>query len=188
MAYYSFSLCHSYLLTLQIHFCILLHYQSLYIQVAPGLIDMNVKKKEAAAGAGRDTCAAISKKEDEHDPVLRQLVDALFPNYFVVTHSRKGIGTILLPSGWDGEFQVGQDLQSIVMLNKAPDTIHDAQTLLGQNGVNGSNVHVDALATSIKERNEKDIKEQGLNTINDISNDFILWHLPLKIREELFDI
>jgi hypothetical protein len=47
---------------------------------------------------------------------------------------------------------------------------------------------VDALATSIKERNEKYTKEQGVNTINDISNDFILWHLPLKIREELFDI
>jgi hypothetical protein len=45
-----------------------------------------------------------------------------------------------------------------------------------------------ALATSIKERNEKDIKEQGVNTMGDISNDFVLWHLPFKIREELFDI
>jgi hypothetical protein len=66
--------------------------------------------------------------------------------------------------------------------------MHDAHTLLGQHGVDGSNMHVDALTTSIKERNEKDTNEQGLNTIDDISNSFILWHLPLKIREELFDI
>jgi hypothetical protein len=116
------------------------------------------------------------------------MVDALFPNYLVVTPFGKGIGTILLPSEWDGKFQVGQDLHSIVMLNKVPEVIHGAQMLLGQHGVDDSNVHVDALATSIKKRNEKDMKEQGVNTIGDISNDFILWHLSLKIRKELFDI
>jgi hypothetical protein len=66
--------------------------------------------------------------------------------------------------------------------------MHDAQTLLGQHGVDDSNMYDDALATIIKERNEKDTKEQGVYTVNDISNYFILWHLPFNIREELFDI
>jgi hypothetical protein len=140
------------------------------------------------AGSWRGTRAAIRKKEDEHDSVLRQMVDALFPNYLIVTPSGKGIGTLLPPSGWDCDFQVGQDPHIIVMLNKVPEVMHDAHTLLGQHGVDARNVHVDALATSIKERNEKGMKEQGVNTVDDISNDFILWHLPFKIREELFDI
>jgi hypothetical protein len=97
----------------------------------PSLIDMNVKQKEDAVAAGRGTRAAICKKDDEHNHVLRQMVNALFPNYLVVTPSGKVIGTILLPSGWDGDFQVGQDLQSIVMLNKVPEVMHDAQTPLG---------------------------------------------------------
>jgi hypothetical protein len=100
------------------------------------------------------------RKKDGHNPVLRQMVDALFPNYLVVTPSGKGIGTILLPSGWDGDFQVGQDLHSIVMLNKAPEVMHDAQTLIGQHGVDDRNVHVGALETSIKEINGKDMEEQ----------------------------
>jgi hypothetical protein len=116
------------------------------------------------------------------------MVDALFPNYLVVIPSGKGIGTLLLPSGWDGDFEEGQDLQSIVMLNKVPEVMHDAHTILGQHGMDDSNVHVYALATSIKEINENDMKEQEVNTVDNISNGFILWHLPFKICEELFDI
>jgi uncharacterized membrane protein YcjF (UPF0283 family) len=116
------------------------------------------------------------------------MINALFPNFHVVTPSGKGIGAILLLSGWDGDFYVGQDLQRIVMLNKVLEVMNDAQTLLGNHDVDESNVHGDALTTSIKERNEKDMKEQGVNTVHDISNDFILWHLPFKIHEEIFDI
>jgi hypothetical protein len=38
MEYYSFSLCHSYLLVLQIHFCIILHYKTRYTRALGILI------------------------------------------------------------------------------------------------------------------------------------------------------
>jgi hypothetical protein len=49
-------------------------------------------------------------------------------------------------------------------------------------------LHVDVLVTRIKERHEKDMKDQGVSTVEDISNDSVLWYLPFKICEELFDI
>jgi hypothetical protein len=64
---------------------------------------------------------------------------------------------MLLPSTWDCDFQVDQDLHSIVMLNKVPNTTNDANKLICQHDVDDSNVHVDALVTTIKERNEKDM-------------------------------
>jgi hypothetical protein len=57
------------------------------------------------------------------------MVDALFPKHVVVAPSGKGIEAILLPSGWDGDFQVDQDLHSIVMLNKVMKVINDVNKL-----------------------------------------------------------
>jgi hypothetical protein len=70
------------------------------------------KKKEDTTGVGCGACTEIHEKEKEvedKDPVLRQMVDALFLNHAVVAPSGKGRGTSLLTSGWD-DFQVGQDL------------------------------------------------------------------------------
>jgi hypothetical protein len=84
---------------------------------------------------------------------------------------------------WDGDFQVGQDLHSIVILNKVLKVVNDAEKLLGRDSVDDSNVHVDALVTNSKERNKKDMKNQGVNKVEDVSNNFFLWHLPFKIHE-----
>jgi hypothetical protein len=80
---------------------------------------------------GRGARAAVCEKEDENEPVLRKMLDDLFTNHLVVAPSGKGSGAILLPSGWDGDFQVGQDLQNIVMLKKVPKVMHDAHTCIG---------------------------------------------------------
>jgi hypothetical protein len=101
------------------------------------------------------------------------MVDALFLNHVVVTPSGKGIGAILLPYGRESDFQLDQDLQSIVMLNKVPNVTNDAKKLLGQHCVDDSNVHADALVASTKERHEKEKKEQGVNNVEDISDDFV---------------
>jgi hypothetical protein len=130
------------------------------------------------------TCTAIreKKKEVDNDNGLRQMVDALSPNHVVVTPSGKGIGAISLPSGRDSDFQLDQDLQSIMMMKKVPKVTNDAKKLLGQHCVDDSNVHADALVASTKERNEKETrrkregneketKEQGVNNAEDISDD-----------------
>jgi hypothetical protein len=125
---------------------------------------------------------------DGNDPIVRQLVNALFPNHAVGISSGNGIWAILLPSGWDGDFQVGPDLQSISILNKVPKVTNDANKLVGQHGMDESNVNLDALIASTKERNKKYMKDQGVNNVEDISNDVVLWHFPFKICGELFDI
>jgi hypothetical protein len=49
--------------------------------------------------------------------------------------------------------------------------------------VDDSNVHVYALVTSIKEINEKDMKDQGLTNVEDISIDVVLWHLSRFMKK-----
>jgi hypothetical protein len=141
------------------------------------------EKKEDAGGVGRGAPAATRAKEKEVDDPT---IDAIVSNHFIDTPSGKGIWEILLPSGWYCDFQVGHNLLSIVMLHKVPKVMPAVKKLLGQHGVDEITVHGDALVISINEWNDKDMNDQGVNMVEYISNNFILWHLPFKICEELF--